>query len=141
MKATWLVFGLLAIDAGEGYEAGNGFTSLVVAIKSPGSRNSPRRSLPRASRRANGPRTPFTRPRKSCKGFERSISWARMRPALYAQVLALPDPTTANVCTWNGWTAGRFKNASAELVGRKLVLEACATAPVAPSSCRANGSS
>jgi hypothetical protein len=43
---------------------------------------------------------------------------------LYAQILALPDPTTANLCTWNGWQAARVKKASAELVGRNLVLEA-----------------
>jgi hypothetical protein len=43
---------------------------------------------------------------------------------LYAQLLALPDPTAANVCAWNGWSAAQLKEASAELVARKLVLEA-----------------
>ena len=43
---------------------------------------------------------------------------------LYAQLLAVPDPTTAKVREWNGWTAARLKAASAELVARKLVLEA-----------------
>ena len=43
---------------------------------------------------------------------------------LYAQVLALPDPTTANVRRWNDWSAATYKKAMAELLKRKLVLEA-----------------
>jgi hypothetical protein len=43
---------------------------------------------------------------------------------LYAQLLAVPDPTTVNVCAWNGWAAAQLKKASAELASRKLVLEA-----------------
>jgi hypothetical protein len=43
---------------------------------------------------------------------------------LYAQLLAVPDPSTASVCAWNGWTAQQLKKASAELIDRKLVLEA-----------------
>jgi hypothetical protein len=36
----------------------------------------------------------------------------------------VPDPTAANIREWNSWTAVRLKVASAEIVGRKLVLEA-----------------
>ncbi len=43
---------------------------------------------------------------------------------LYLQILALPDPTTANVKQWNGWTPARIKKALAELVAAGLVLEA-----------------
>ncbi len=43
---------------------------------------------------------------------------------LYLQLLALPDPTTANVKAWNGWTPARYKKAVAELAAAGLVLEA-----------------
>jgi hypothetical protein len=43
---------------------------------------------------------------------------------LYAQLLALPEPTTNNICTWNGWSKADLKKASTELVDKKLVLQA-----------------
>ncbi len=43
---------------------------------------------------------------------------------LYLQTLALPAPATKLVQTMNGWTAGQYKKAGAELLARKLVVEA-----------------
>ncbi len=43
---------------------------------------------------------------------------------LFLQTLALYNPTTANVRTWNGWTAARYKKAGAELVAKGLLIEA-----------------
>ncbi len=43
---------------------------------------------------------------------------------LYLQTLALARPTSKNVQLWNGWSAGEYKKAAAELVGKELVLEA-----------------
>jgi len=44
---------------------------------------------------------------------------------LYLQTLALVDCTTKNVRMWNGWTAARYKKASAELATKDgLALEA-----------------
>ncbi len=43
---------------------------------------------------------------------------------LYLQTLALPDPTTANLRAWNGWTPARLKNAVVELAAAELVIEA-----------------
>ncbi|EDL62252.1 hypothetical protein [Gimesia maris] len=43
---------------------------------------------------------------------------------LYAQLLALPDPSTVNLRTWNGWKLALIKNAAAELIDKELVLEA-----------------
>ena len=37
----------------------------------------------------------------------------------YLQLLALPDPTDANVKAWNSWTAARLKKAAAALIGAK----------------------
>jgi hypothetical protein len=58
------------------------------------------------------------------KGIRKKLKLGEDAAVLYAQLLALPDPTAANVCAWNGWPAAQLKKASAELVGRKLVLEA-----------------
>ncbi|MBA3499439.1 MAG: hypothetical protein H0T65_03645, partial [Deltaproteobacteria bacterium] len=43
---------------------------------------------------------------------------------LYLQVIALPEPTKANVQRWNGWTAEQYDAAAAELVRQELVVEA-----------------
>ncbi len=42
----------------------------------------------------------------------------------YLQLLALLEPTDANVKRWNGWTAARIKKAGAALVEAGLVVEA-----------------
>ncbi len=42
----------------------------------------------------------------------------------YLQVLALPEPTTANIKTWNDWKPAAIKKAVAELAKKKLILEA-----------------
>jgi hypothetical protein len=43
---------------------------------------------------------------------------------LYLQTLTLAAPTRKSVLLWNGWTAGRYKKACAELTDAKLVLQA-----------------
>ncbi|MEU4803926.1 hypothetical protein [Actinosynnema sp. NPDC023587] len=43
---------------------------------------------------------------------------------LYLQLLALPDPTDANVTRWTGWKPARLRKARAELAGTDLVLTA-----------------
>jgi hypothetical protein len=43
--------------------------------------------------------------------------------ALYLQILALAEPTTKNVCTWNGWKPKQYAAAAAELVKKKLVVQ------------------
>ncbi len=42
----------------------------------------------------------------------------------YLQLLALPDPTNANIRRWNGWTTARIKKAGSVLADAELVLEA-----------------
>ncbi|HEX6347226.1 hypothetical protein [Umezawaea sp.] len=44
--------------------------------------------------------------------------------ALYLQLLALPDPTDANVARWTGWKPARLKKARAALGATDLVLTA-----------------
>jgi hypothetical protein len=43
---------------------------------------------------------------------------------LYAQLLALHNPTKANVLAWNGWKPATYTKAAAALVEAKLVIEA-----------------
>lgn len=43
---------------------------------------------------------------------------------LYLQLLALPDPTDANVARWNGWTPARLKAARTTLAATDLVRTA-----------------
>ena len=43
---------------------------------------------------------------------------------LYLQILTLPDPTTANIKTWNGWKPARIKKAAAPLIEAELLIEA-----------------
>lgn len=43
---------------------------------------------------------------------------------LYLQTLALAEPTTKNVQTWNGWTPARYKKTATELSKAGLLLEA-----------------
>lgn len=43
--------------------------------------------------------------------------------ALYLQTLALAEPTQARVCQWNGWKPKQYKDAGAELVKKKLLVE------------------
>ncbi len=43
--------------------------------------------------------------------------------ALYLQTLALAEPTQQRVCQWNAWKPKQYKDASAELVNKKLLVE------------------
>jgi hypothetical protein len=54
----------------------------------------------------------------------RSCSLSLDAAALYLQFLTLLWPTPRNLERWNGWTAARREAATAELVGRGLLIEA-----------------
>ena len=40
------------------------------------------------------------------------------------QTLALIEPSTRNICLWNGWNSARYKKAASELVAAEIVIEA-----------------
>jgi hypothetical protein len=50
------------------------------------------------------------------------LGLSRDAAALYLQLLVLPSPTDRHVRRWNGWTAGRHREAAAELVERGMVV-------------------
>ncbi len=55
---------------------------------------------------------------------EKKHGLSREAAMLYLQFLALPDCTTANIKTWNNWTAAQFNKAAKELEKKELVLKA-----------------
>ena len=116
--------GILATDAMHDYITPDGFTSLVAAIKSPGFQKLTKAILAKNVPEGQWPQNPNHTAAAVVKEIRAKYRLGEDAAALYAQVLALPDPTAANLRTWNGWTAAQLKTASAELVDRKLVLEA-----------------
>lgn len=48
----------------------------------------------------------------------------QLAATLYLQLLALPDPTTSNIKTWNQWTTKQFQSAVAPLMEQQLVVQA-----------------
>jgi hypothetical protein len=44
--------------------------------------------------------------------------------SLYLQVLALPDPTQKNLCTWNSWSTKQLAEYAQELIAKELVVQA-----------------
>ncbi len=118
------LLGILGTDAALDYITPDGFISLVAAIKSPGFQKLTKAILAKNVPEGQWPQNPNHTAAPVVKAIRAKYKLGEDAAALYAQLLALPDPTTANLRSWNGWTAAQLKSASAELVGRKLVLEA-----------------
>ncbi len=116
--------GILAVDVGEDDEVSAGVLSILVTIKSPGFQKLAKAILAKDVPDGQWPQNPKHTAADVVKAIGKKYKLGEDAAMLYAQLLAVPDPTTANVCAWNGWTAGQFKKAAAELVDRKLVLEA-----------------
>jgi hypothetical protein len=112
------------LAAGEVEGVGDGLISVVAAIKSAGFQKLTKAMLAKNVPEGQWPQNPNHTAASVVKAIRTKYKLGEDAAVLYAQVLALPDPTTANVRNWNGWTAAQLKTASAELIGRKLVLEA-----------------
>ncbi len=118
------LLGILGTDAMYDYISPDGFTSLVAAIKSPGFQKLTKAILAKNVPEGQWPQNPNHTAAAVVKAIRAKYKLGEDAAVLYAQVLALPDPTAANLRNWNGWTAAQLKNASAALIDRKLVLEA-----------------
>ena len=70
------------------------------------------------------PQNPLVSSAETVASIEKKMKLSQDASVLYAQLLALPIPTTANIKKWNGWTPARIKKATEELTKQKLVLEA-----------------
>jgi hypothetical protein len=116
--------GILAVDAQQDPFSGDGFLSVVAAIKSPGFQELARAILAKNVPEGQWPQNPNHTAPAVLKAIRTKCKLGEDAASLYAQLLAVPNPTAANIREWNGWTAAQLQAASAELVGRKLVLEA-----------------
>ena len=116
--------GLLAIDVQVGYETSSSALPTVAAIKSPGFRKLAEAVLAAGLPEGRSPQDPTLTAPGVVEAIRKQYDLGADAAVLYAQLLALPEPTAANVRAWNGWTAARYKKAADELAGRKLVLEA-----------------
>ncbi len=119
------LLGLLSIDAVvEDHEVKGDVITSVVAIQSPGFQKLAKAMVAETVPNEQWHQNPrYTAP-EVVQAIQKKYKLGEDAAVLYAQLLALPDPTGANVCAWNGWAAGRLKKAAAELVEKKLVLEA-----------------
>jgi hypothetical protein len=118
------LLGILGIDAGEESTVHNDVLPLFAAIKSSGFQKLAKSIVAKDVPEGGWPQNPRHTAAAVVKGIQKKHKVGEDAAVLYAQLLALPDPTSTNVCAWNGWTTGQLKKASAELVGCKLVLEA-----------------
>jgi hypothetical protein len=116
--------GILAIDSGDGTSPADSSTPIVAAIRSPGFQKLAQAIIARSVPGGQWPQNPRHTAAEVLKSIQAKCKLGEDAAMLYAQLLSLPDPTAANVRLWNGWIAAQLKAAQAELVGRKLVLEA-----------------
>ena len=116
--------GILAIDAEEESMAGNGYIPIVAAIKSSGFQKLAKAILAKNVPDGQWPQNPQHTAAAIVTAIATKFGLGEDAAMFYAQLLALPDPTSANICKWNGWASARLKKASTELAGKKLVLEA-----------------
>ena len=115
---------ILSIDVGEEHVVGGQLLPVVAVIKSAGFQNLAKAILAGDVPEGHWPQNPLHTAPEVVKAIKKKLKLSDDAAVLYAQLLAVPDPTTANVCAWNGWSAAQLKKAAAELVGRKLALEA-----------------
>jgi hypothetical protein len=118
------LLGILGIEIGGGDPTGDGFVPIVVTIKSSGFQKLAKAMVAKDVPEGQWPQNPKHTAAAVVTGVQKKHKLGEDAAVLYAQLLAVPDPTAANVCTWNGWKPTQLKAASAELVGRKLVLDA-----------------
>jgi len=116
--------GILDINAGEPYTQLATVLPLLALVKGPGFQKLAKAIVSKKVPEGQWPQNPLHTASDVVQGIRKKHKLSDDAAVLYAQLLALPDPTTSNVCTWNGWSAAQFKTASAELVKSKLVLEA-----------------
>jgi hypothetical protein len=101
-----------------------GFPQVVAVVKGPGFQKLAGAILAKNVPAGEWPQNPNHTAPAVLESIRKKQKLGEEAAVLYAQLLALPDPTNAKIATWNGWSAAQVKKAAAELVDRKLVLEA-----------------
>ena len=119
------LLGLLEIDRVENFETTTmGVLGHIAILKSPGFQKLAMAILANDIPAGAWPNNPLHTAPKVVEEIKKKHKLSDDAALAYAQLLALPDPTTANMRTWNDWTAARIKKATAELIKQKLVMEA-----------------
>lgn len=116
--------GIIALDLGEGYRVQTPIIAVTALVKSPGFQKLAKAIVPGNVDKGNWPHQPLHSAPDVVKEIGKKLKLGEEAAVLYAQLLALPDPTSANLVIWNQWAPAQLKKAAAELVKRKLVLEA-----------------
>ncbi len=116
--------GITAIEvADQRYEDGQ-FVTLALLFKSPGMQKLAQEISSKDLADGAWPQNPNLTAAKTVAAVAKKHKLSDEAAMLYLQVLALPDPTTANIRQWNNWKPATIKKATAELVKANLVLEA-----------------
>jgi hypothetical protein len=118
------LLGILGSNAGEQNFLLSGPLPVIAVIKGPGFQKLVKAILAKNLSAGQWPQNPLHTAAEVVAGIRKKNKLGEDAAVLYAQLLAVPDPTSANICAWNGWASAQFKKAAAELVGRKFVLEA-----------------
>jgi hypothetical protein len=116
--------GIIALDMGEGYRVQAPIIAMVALVQGSGFQKLAKAILAANVEKGKWPHNPLHSAPDVVKEIRKKLKLGDDAAVLYAQLLALPDPTSANIAAWNDWTAAQFKKSAAELVKRKLVLEA-----------------
>ncbi|WP_165220079.1 hypothetical protein [Aquisphaera insulae] len=116
--------GILGVEVTDGYVQNTDVIPIVVAIRSPGFQKLAKAILAEDMAPGAWPQNPAVTAPDVVRQIQQKHKLGDDAATLYAQLLALPEPTTANVGTWNAWNSARCKKAAAEVVGRGLALEA-----------------
>jgi hypothetical protein len=118
------LLGILSIATAEEYAQLTTVLPVIALVRGPGFQKLTKAIVAKDVPAGQWPQNPNHTAPGVLKEIRKKHKLADDAAVLYAQLLALPDPTSANVCAWNGWSAAQFKAASAELAKSKLVLEA-----------------
>jgi|GEM_PF-3599105 len=118
------LLGIVNQELGEDYGANRDVLPTVAVIRSPGFQKLAKAVLAESIPPDKCPQNPLFSAPEVVQAIQKKHKLGEDAAVLHAQLLALPEPTTSNVGTWNGWTAARVKKAAAELAGQGLVLEA-----------------
>ncbi len=116
--------GITAVEVAENYGVNGELVPLALLLKSPGVQKLVKDFVSSDLPEGAWPQNPNLTAAKTVAAVAKQHKFSADAAALYLQVLALPDPTTANIRKWNDWKPATIKKATAELIKAKLVLEA-----------------
>ena len=116
--------GIIAVEVTEGFGINGELVPLALLLTSPGMQKLAEEIASKDLPEGMWPQNPSITAPNTVAAIAKHYECSDEAAMLYLQVLALPDPTTANIRTWNDWKPAVIKEAATELVKAKLVMEA-----------------